>query len=210
MRAACSPPARPRSSRRGAGAATLEDAFIALLPEARRRGHRRLVIPPRRRGGGRRAGDRGARPDPPLRRLHRGRSCELRDRARRDLRLPRLERLRQDHDDEDADRPAAGHRRARRCCSGGRSTPATSRPARRVGYMSQSFSLYSELTVRQNLDLHARLFHLPRAKARGAHRRAGRAVRPRRIPRRAFRRRCRSACASACRWPSRWCTSRSC
>jgi ribosome-dependent ATPase len=31
----------------------------------------------------------------------------------------------------------------------------------RVGYMSQSFSLYSELTVRQNLDLHARLFHLP-------------------------------------------------
>lgn len=32
---------------------------------------------------------------------------------------------------------------------------------KRVGYMSQSFSLYSELTVRQNLDLHARLFHLP-------------------------------------------------
>ena len=27
--------------------------------------------------------------------------------------------------------------------------------------MSQSFSLYTELTVRQNLDLHARLFHLP-------------------------------------------------
>ncbi|MBB3809027.1 ribosome-associated ATPase/putative transporter RbbA [Pseudochelatococcus contaminans] len=32
---------------------------------------------------------------------------------------------------------------------------------RRVGYMSQSFSLYTELTVRQNLDLHARLFDLP-------------------------------------------------
>ena len=31
----------------------------------------------------------------------------------------------------------------------------------RVGYMSQSFSLYTELTVRQNLDLHAHLFHLP-------------------------------------------------
>ncbi|MFT0892049.1 ribosome-associated ATPase/putative transporter RbbA [Pseudochelatococcus sp. G4_1912] len=31
----------------------------------------------------------------------------------------------------------------------------------RVGYMSQAFSLYIELTVRQNLDLHARLFHLP-------------------------------------------------
>ncbi len=32
---------------------------------------------------------------------------------------------------------------------------------RRVGYMSQSFSLYTELTVRQNLVLHARLFHVP-------------------------------------------------
>jgi len=36
----------------------------------------------------------------------------------------------------------------------------------RVGYMSQSFSLYTELTVRQNLDLHARLFHLPAGKAK--------------------------------------------
>ncbi len=32
---------------------------------------------------------------------------------------------------------------------------------RNVGYMTQAFSLYSELTVRQNLDLHARLYHLP-------------------------------------------------
>ena len=32
---------------------------------------------------------------------------------------------------------------------------------KQVGYMSQSFSLYGELTVRANLDLHARLFHLP-------------------------------------------------
>ncbi len=33
----------------------------------------------------------------------------------------------------------------------------------RVGYMSQSFSLYTELTVRQNLELHARLFQVPAA-----------------------------------------------
>ena len=36
---------------------------------------------------------------------------------------------------------------------------------RRVGYMSQAFSLYTELTVSQNLWLHARLFELPPADA---------------------------------------------
>src|SRR5476651_469202 len=36
----------------------------------------------------------------------------------------------------------------------------------RVGYMSQSFSLYTELTVRQNLVLHARLFHLSTQKSK--------------------------------------------
>ena len=39
---------------------------------------------------------------------------------------------------------------------------------RRVGYMSQSFSLYGELTVRQNLDLHAQLFHLGPDEAKAA------------------------------------------
>ncbi|MBU2963119.1 ribosome-associated ATPase/putative transporter RbbA [Citreicella sp. C3M06] len=37
---------------------------------------------------------------------------------------------------------------------------------KRVGFMSQTFSLYGELTVRQNLDLHARLFEMPREYAR--------------------------------------------
>ncbi len=33
----------------------------------------------------------------------------------------------------------------------------------RVGYMTQSFSLYGELTVKQNLSLHAELFRVPRS-----------------------------------------------
>jgi ribosome-dependent ATPase len=37
---------------------------------------------------------------------------------------------------------------------------------KRVGYMSQSFSLYTELTVQQNLSLHAKLFHLTAENAR--------------------------------------------
>jgi len=36
---------------------------------------------------------------------------------------------------------------------------------RRVGFMTQAFSLYTELTVRQNLVLHAKLFDLPPDKA---------------------------------------------
>lgn len=45
----------------------------------------------------------------------------------------------------------------------GRAVQADSYEMRkRVGYMSQAFSLYGELTVSQNLWLHARLYHLPR------------------------------------------------
>ena len=37
---------------------------------------------------------------------------------------------------------------------------------RNVGFMSQAFSLYTELTVRQNMMLHARLFDLPAAEGK--------------------------------------------
>ncbi len=115
----------------------------------------------------RRAGDRGARTHAAVRRLHRRRSRQLHDRARRDLRLRRLERLRQDDDDEDADRAAAGD--PGEATLFGQTVDGTDVALRRrVGYMSQSFSLYTELTVRQNLALHARLFHLPRDHARAS------------------------------------------
>ena len=48
----------------------------------------------------------------------------------------------------------------------GSSVEAGSMEVRRnLGYMTQAFSLYGELTVRQNLVLHARLYHLPPDKA---------------------------------------------
>src|SRR5262249_1368886 len=48
----------------------------------------------------------------------------------------------------------------------GRSVDAGSMEVREnLGYMTQAFSLYGELSVRQNLALHARLYHIPLAKA---------------------------------------------
>lgn len=49
----------------------------------------------------------------------------------------------------------------------GRSVEAGSMEVRKnLGYMTQAFSLYGELTVRQNLVLDARLYHIPPAKAK--------------------------------------------
>ena len=49
----------------------------------------------------------------------------------------------------------------------GSSVEAGSMEVRRnLGYMTQAFSLYGEMTIRQNLVLHARLYHLPPEKAK--------------------------------------------
>ena len=49
----------------------------------------------------------------------------------------------------------------------GKSVEAGSMEVRNnLGYMTQAFSLYGELTIRQNLLLDARLYHIPPAKAK--------------------------------------------
>jgi ribosome-dependent ATPase len=49
----------------------------------------------------------------------------------------------------------------------GKSVEAGSMEVRKnLGYMTQAFSLYGELSIRQNLALHARLYHLPPEKAK--------------------------------------------
>lgn len=141
------------------GVDSLEEAYISLLPEEKRRSHHKLEIPP-----------------PPL---HEGVPAIKAERLTRrfgdftavdgvSFEIPRGEIF--------------GFLGSNGC---GKTTtmkmltgllPPTEGEARlfgertrsygieqrkRVGYMSQSFSLYGELTVRQNLMLHARLFHLP-------------------------------------------------
>ncbi|HTS90491.1 MAG TPA: ribosome-associated ATPase/putative transporter RbbA [Stellaceae bacterium] len=145
------------------GALSLEDAFVALLPERRRAGHKRLRIPPRTSDGNpviaareltRRFGDFTA-VDRVSFTIYRGEIFGFvgSNGSGKTTTMKMLTGL----------LPAS----AGEALLFGRPVDAHDIQSRnRVGYMSQSFSLYAELTVLQNLDLHARLFHLPRQKAK--------------------------------------------
>jgi ribosome-dependent ATPase len=154
----------PEEIKSRVGAATLEDAFIALLPEARRHGHRRLVIPPRP----------GVEETAP--------AIEARGLTRMFDGFTAVDRVSLLVERGEIfgflGSNGCGKTTTMKMLTGllpatageallfGRPVDARDPEARRrVGYMSQSFSLYGELTVRQNLDLHARLFRLPRTKA---------------------------------------------
>jgi ribosome-dependent ATPase len=154
----------PTQLRVHTGARTVEDAFIALLPEQQRAGHRILHIPPRRivdiepviaaRGLTRRFGDFTA-VDHVSFTIERGEIFGFvgSNGCGKTTTMKMLTGL----------LPASEGKALLFGCP----LDASDLKSRnRVGYMSQSFSLYTELTVRQNLDLHARLFHLPVRKAR--------------------------------------------
>jgi ribosome-dependent ATPase len=143
---------------------TVEDAFIALLPEQRRANHRALQIPPRR----------SIETEPVI--AARGLTCRFGDFTAVDhvsFTIGRGEIF------GFVGSNGCGKTTTMKMLTGllaasegdallfGRLLDASDLNSRmRVGYMSQAFSLYAELTVRQNLHLHARLFHLPARKAK--------------------------------------------
>jgi ribosome-dependent ATPase len=145
------------------GTTTLDAAFIALLPEERRRDHRTVVIPPRQSTDAEetiaieaqhltmRFGDFTAVDDVSFR-IGRGEIFGFlgSNGCGKTTTMKMLTGL-----------LAASAGTAR--LFGREVDPNDIEVRRRVGYMSQAFSLYSELTVRQNLDLHARLFAMPPA-----------------------------------------------
>ncbi len=150
----------PRDLLDRTGAQSLEGAFIALLPENRRIGHREVQIPPRDIEDGVVA-------------------IEARNLTRRFGDFTAVDqvsfRIEQGEIFGFLGSNGCGKTTTMKMLTG--LLPATEGKAwllgneveaqdpetrRRVGYMSQSFSLYSELTVRQNLILHARLFQVPK------------------------------------------------
>lgn len=148
------------------GAGTLEDAFITLLPEAKRAGHRAIEIPPRdteedneaaieARGLTMRFGDFVAVEDVSFR-IARGEIFGFlgSNGCGKTTTMKMLTGLLPASEGEAL---LFGHRVDARDIE----------TRRRVGYMSQFFSLYGELTVRQNLELHARLFGLAEAEIPG-------------------------------------------
>ena len=141
------------------GCASLEEAFIALMPEEKKRGHQAVVIPPLQvddadvaieaQGLTMRFGDFTA-VDHVNFRIRRGEIFGFlgSNGCGKSTTMKMLTGL----------LPAS---EGRASLFGRAVDPHDIDTRRRVGYMSQAFSLYGELTVRQNLVLHAQLFHVP-------------------------------------------------
>ena len=154
----------PAELKASTGAATVEDAFIALLSEQQRGDHQKLKIPPRR--------ILDAEPVISARDL----TCRFGDFTAVDRVSFAIER---GEIFGFVGSNGCGKTTTMKMLTGllapsegeallfGQPLDASDMSSRyRVGYMSQSFSLYTELTVQQNLELHAHLFHLPAQKAK--------------------------------------------
>ncbi len=152
----------PAELRAQTGEATLDGAFVRLLPEAKRRAHQALHIPPRVRGAGelaieadalsQRFGDFTA-VDRVSFKIERGEIFGFlgSNGCGKTTTMKMLTGLLP---------PSEGQAKLF-----GKPVDANDLETRKqVGYMSQAFSLYGELSVAANLDLHARLFHLPDAR----------------------------------------------
>lgn len=147
------------------GSTDLEQCFIRLLPEEKRRGHAELVIPPRptndkpeiaieAHGLTRRFGSFTAVDHVTLK-IERGEIFGFlgSNGCGKSTTMKMLTGLLP---------PSEGT-----ATLFGNSVEAGSMEVRRnLGYMTQAFSLYGELTVRENLVLDARLFHIPPDKAK--------------------------------------------
>lgn len=151
----------PAALRAASRSQTLEDAFIALLPEDRRRGHQPVVITPLAPQTGTGRGESLA--------------IEARGLSMRFGDFTAVDRvsfqIRRGEIFGFLGSNGCGKSTTMKMLTGllpvsegtallfGKPMAANDLAARQqVGYMSQAFSLYTELTVRQNLVLHARLF----------------------------------------------------
>jgi ribosome-dependent ATPase len=138
----------------------LEEAFIALLPEEQRAGHEPVVIPPRESQGEeetaieakdltQRFGDFTA-VDHVTMRIARGEIFGFlgSNGCGKTTTMKMLTGLLEASEGQ-------------AWLFGNAVDPNDIQTRRRVGYMTQAFSLYGELTVRQNMVLHARIFSIP-------------------------------------------------
>jgi len=157
-------PGSPADLKSQTGEDTLENAFIALLPECDRAGHARLYIPPRH--------IRDAEPVITAR----GLTCRFGDFTAVDHVSFAIER---GEIFGFVGSNGCGKTTTMKMLTGllpasdgeallfGRAVDTSDLKTRnRVGYMSQSFSLYAELMVRQNLDLHLRACSICRREGR--------------------------------------------
>lgn len=148
----------PQQLHQQTGKQTLEAAFIELLPEEKKRGYREVIVPPfvdgstiaiEAKGLSMRFGDFTAVDQVDFS-IHRGEIFGFlgSNGCGKTTTMKMLTGLLSPSEGE-------AYLFGKKVNVGDMDT------RRRVGYMSQSFSLYSELSVEQNLVLHARLYSVP-------------------------------------------------